>query len=398
VSQTAMGDPAEAAQEYRESIQSADDKDPEPGQPPSAKKLRERAWRLGGLLLKPGEERLFPEQFKRDHQNFSSKVVHFCGDQEYMAIADWKDRAARYWEECNRRIEEVQETEKEIKSHNAKNCYQAIKTEDGRISYAVQQQYERPERTYEADPKPLKSSTKDSSVDVGIPAGPRWSLRGKGVADSDIDAVVKGLQSYPGVTTLDLQENDIMDAGVQALVAALSTGTAPNLEELRIGGNGFGDLGLTMLQQGLRIIRGKISVSLDVLPAEEAEEPANSPEERPNNSSAALPLEECMRPEVGQLMAPVEETPGPAEPAAADFASSSSATAEIVDGRVKVVAILPEGVSTGDVDLLVNPRVLRLQVHQSALSVDLPAEVQVDSAKAKFSSKTHKMTVILELA
>lgn len=78
--------------------------------------------------------------------------------------------------------------------------------------------------------------------------------------DDDLTALVQHLKGNQDVTELDLSHNHIKDAGVQALVAALAAGAAPNLRELRIYSNEFGELGQTMLTQGLPVFRKKLQV------------------------------------------------------------------------------------------------------------------------------------------
>eukprot|EP00933_Yihiella_yeosuensis_P044757 TRINITY_DN40018_c0_g1_i1.p1 TRINITY_DN40018_c0_g1~~TRINITY_DN40018_c0_g1_i1.p1 ORF type:complete len:260 (-),score=73.24 TRINITY_DN40018_c0_g1_i1:153-932(-) len=80
------------------------------------------------------------------------------------------------------------------------------------------------------------------------------------LTDEDLNEVIKHLKGNEDVTELDLAHNHIKDAGVQALVAALAGGAAPNLTELRIYSNEFGSLGETMLTQGLPVFRKKLTV------------------------------------------------------------------------------------------------------------------------------------------
>jgi hypothetical protein len=78
--------------------------------------------------------------------------------------------------------------------------------------------------------------------------------------DEDLTEIIDRLKGNSDVTELDLSHNHIKDAGVQALVAALAAGAAPNLEELKLYNNEFGDLGQTMLTQGLPVFRKKLQV------------------------------------------------------------------------------------------------------------------------------------------
>ena len=63
------------------------------------------------------------------------------------------------------------------------------------------------------------------------------------------------------MAVLDLSDNAIHDGGLQALIAA--SVSRPELKELRLAGNPFGQLGRTMLQ-GLASLRPDLRV---VLPA-----------------------------------------------------------------------------------------------------------------------------------
>jgi len=78
--------------------------------------------------------------------------------------------------------------------------------------------------------------------------------------DDDIAALLPHLKDNEDLTELDLSHNHIKDAGIQTLVAALAGGAAPKLKELRLYSNEFGELGQTMLTQGLPVFRKKLEV------------------------------------------------------------------------------------------------------------------------------------------
>lgn len=80
------------------------------------------------------------------------------------------------------------------------------------------------------------------------------------LTDEDLAEVVEKLKDNKIVEELDLSHNKIKDQGIQKLVAALSAGAAPNLKELRVYSNEFGELGSTMLTQGLPIFRKKLVI------------------------------------------------------------------------------------------------------------------------------------------
>ncbi|CAK9088117.1 unnamed protein product [Durusdinium trenchii] len=78
--------------------------------------------------------------------------------------------------------------------------------------------------------------------------------------DEDLEEVIEKLKNNEDVTELDLSHNSIKDTGVQALVAALASGAAPKLRELKLYSNEFGQLGETMLTQGLPVFRKDLKV------------------------------------------------------------------------------------------------------------------------------------------
>merc|ERR1719324_2077153 len=80
------------------------------------------------------------------------------------------------------------------------------------------------------------------------------------LCDEDIVDLVKLLKGNEDIKEIDLSHNSIKDAGVQTLVGALANGAAPNLRELRLYNNEFGELGQTMLTQGLPVFRKKLEV------------------------------------------------------------------------------------------------------------------------------------------
>merc|ERR1712032_460343 len=81
-----------------------------------------------------------------------------------------------------------------------------------------------------------------------------------GLTDEDLAEVLPLLKGNEALTELDLSHNKIKDKGVQDLVAALAAGAAPNLEEFKLYSNEFGELGMTMLTQGLPVFRKKLKI------------------------------------------------------------------------------------------------------------------------------------------
>jgi len=119
--------------------------------------------------------------------------------------------------------------------------------------------------------EPMETSVHGSELKKQMIRGDRWNeATAKGlkemrcsfmsICDEDITDLVKQLKGNQDVIELDLSHNNIKDVGVQALVGALANGAAPNLKELRLYSNEFGELGQTMLTKGLPVFRKKLTV------------------------------------------------------------------------------------------------------------------------------------------
>jgi len=80
------------------------------------------------------------------------------------------------------------------------------------------------------------------------------------LTDEDLTELLPFMKGNKDLVELDLSHNSIKDQGVQSLVGALANGAAPNLRELRLYSNEFGELGQTMLTQGLPVFRKKLEV------------------------------------------------------------------------------------------------------------------------------------------
>lgn len=78
--------------------------------------------------------------------------------------------------------------------------------------------------------------------------------------DEDVATLMASLKGNDVVEEIDLSHNEIMDAGIQTMVGAFANGAAPNLKELRVYENKWGDLGKVMLESGLRVLRKKLVV------------------------------------------------------------------------------------------------------------------------------------------
>merc|ERR1712137_322462 len=83
------------------------------------------------------------------------------------------------------------------------------------------------------------------------------------LTDEDLAEVIERIRNDEEVKELDLSHNHIKDGGIQTLVAALAAGAAPSLTELKVYSNEFGELGKTMLTQGLPVFRKKLKIQWD---------------------------------------------------------------------------------------------------------------------------------------
>lgn len=117
----------------------------------------------------------------------------------------------------------------------------------------------------------LETSTHGSELKKQMTRGMRWEeatakgltsmrLSFMSLCDEDIVDLVKLLKGNEDIKEIDLSHNSIKDTGIQTLVGALANGAAPNLRELRLYNNEFGELGKTMLTQGLAVLRKKLEV------------------------------------------------------------------------------------------------------------------------------------------
>jgi len=79
------------------------------------------------------------------------------------------------------------------------------------------------------------------------------------ITDKECKELATALKKDEIVKHLNLSFNEIGDVGIQALVTALATGAAKNLEKLEINNNKFGDMGrrmmggVTMMRKGLKV-------------------------------------------------------------------------------------------------------------------------------------------------
>lgn len=85
------------------------------------------------------------------------------------------------------------------------------------------------------------------------------NFRCMSLTDADVPAILDALKKCTLLETLDLSSNDITDAGIQPLICALATGTAPRLTSLHLVRTQLTPLGKRQLQ-GLNSIRRTLRV------------------------------------------------------------------------------------------------------------------------------------------
>lgn len=103
----------------------------------------------------------------------------------------------------------------------------------------------------------MRGTRWEENTEAGLKA---FRLSFMSLTDEDVEDVVKLLKGNTDIEELDLSHNNIKDVGVQTIVGALANGSAPNLKELRLYNNEFGNLGETMLTKGLPVFRKKLTV------------------------------------------------------------------------------------------------------------------------------------------
>jgi hypothetical protein len=241
-----------------------------------AQKLRTAAWGLNTKCSKPNC--VLSEKDKKKAHQISSVVISFCEDSKYRDAEDWEARAQKFRVMIQDKSEELDRIEKEILDERKANP-KVLAWDDTEGKYVKEAPRGKPwgqdkageARELEFSGKASESAARleeararigrstdmaaldDSAVDDSYV---NWA--GLGLTDAD---VTKLLEELGAVAVLDLSDNAIHDGGLQALIAA--SVSRPELKELRLAGNPFGQLGRTMLQ-GLASLRPDLRV---VLPA-----------------------------------------------------------------------------------------------------------------------------------
>lgn len=227
-------------------------------------------------------------------------------------------------------------------------------------------------------------------------------LSGEEVGDADVTVLCDALRRTGSqLTAIDLSRNVIADVGVQRLVSALAGGVCPNLRELWLDGNDFGELGAGMLTDGLAALRKNLKVHLGA-----AENGSREAASAPDSIEAAHSEDACrLGPASGlasESAIKLAEEHGPSAREGGSSAAPKAPDVEMLEptdghaGGVRVTVPLPENVSSvAELDLDVAPRRLRLCATATdfAVDVDLPLEVDTEAVKAVFSRKRRTMTV-----
>jgi len=358
---------------------------------PEVKSLQELAWNLQNLSTKPGCR--LPEDAKRDSYRLTSKAIALCTNADYVERSDFMERAAIYRKQIEAKKIELQELEEAIKQDRSGKCYRA--TTDG--GYTVGLRDTGASGAESADVAMLTTggtfggsggqhvlTAKEVSAMCGDDPEALW-LGGVGMHDPDVAALLEGLKrSGSQLTSIDLSHNQIADAGIQKLVAGFAGGLCPKLQELWLGGNAFGDLGVQMLNSGLKLLRKDLSVHL-------TEGDTVKPEKNVDAiaTTKARPDEKEKEPHETMPKLPAEE------PAS----SQKEIDFQMLDGKVRAQISMPDSVNSAE-DFELDISEHRLVVHAAGSVVgdaSMPCLVNPETAQAKFSRKTHVLSVTMDI-
>lgn len=405
-------------------------------QDPRVKQLQDAAWRLNTLTSKPGAKDLIPEDFKRQLWKVSSRASALCANAAYTEADDFVERAAVLRKEIADKEQELKEVEALETQKRTGNCLKPT----GLGTYEVTKKLDPSSRR--APSEAIRWTESAGTTDRGAGAGALTAsevaercaedpealfLCGIGLRDGDMDALCSGLgRAGKDLTSLDLSHNSIADAGVQRLATGFARGLCPQLSELWMAGNPFGELGSQMLKGGLCAMRKGLVVHIDT------QDSGGAVLERPTDSPAAppappAPAELAAEPVAGEADAPATAPAGqhrqqqlPAQAAAASPSQIGSVAAacellpvellsaagEVCSGaeavQARAVVPLPDGVDTvNELDLEVSSS--RFMIRKSSdgkLLADQawPRPVDEDSTQAKFSRRRKTLTLIVTLA
>jgi len=406
---------------------------------PRVKELRDLAYRLSNFCNKPGSR--MPQEVQKAARKLSSKVQAYCSDVEYIAEPDFVERKAMFEKLINVEVEKCRKAEEAAVEDSKSKCYRGLGGGEYEIAYLEG----RADPKFIGDPNaPLSTSkskreqalTADEVANRCQDDPEALFLCDVGIGDTDIDALCAGLKrAGQKLTTLDISSNQIADAGIQKLTTGFAGGMCPNLTELYIGCNAFGEQGRCMLDGGLVFLRKGLTIHADnsvgqspaqelggtafrnnwkpeVVTAEQEarsgdiEGPASNKKKSPTGGdTGALPNYNDM------LKAAKGEAPkAKPEKAAAEDAgkvtdnSAFSGSATIVEGAEgqEVHVVIPLAGSSvssaADLELDISASEVRISGPGGlSVSVLLPDEVEPSSAQPSFSKKRQQLVVKLKV-
>jgi len=347
---------------------------------PEVKSLQELAWSLQTLSCKPGCK--LPEEAKRDAYRLTTKAISLCTNAEYVERSDFEERAAVYRKQIEARKIELQELEKDLEEQRTTKCYRA--TSDGGYTVGLRAS-DVAAPTGELERRPMTSSgggsggekltaKEVSAMCAGDPEA-LW-LGSAGIQDPDVEALLEGLKkSGSQLTAIDLSQNQIADTGIQKLISGFAGGLCPKLQELWLTDNVFSEHGVQMLNGGLKVLRKELTVHLA-----EGNGAVDATRERFKKAADEPRLE-------------------PTAPASEELQKASKdIDFEILDGKLRARISMPDTVnSAADFDLDISEERLVVRAVDAVVGdASMPCRVDPETTQAKFSRKTHILTVTID--
>lgn len=328
---------------------------------------------------KPGSK--LPEAAKRSAYNVTSRAIALCQNAQYVEVEDFEERSTKFWKEIEAKRKEIEDLEEAMKQTMASKCF--IPTADGGYRVGLKGSNEakfQDQAGFEMTTSSAGShepfsqmslSAKEISAQCSEDPEALW-LGGVGMRDSDIPALLEALKkSGLKLTSIDLSRNLIADTGVQKLVTALAGGACPNLKELWLDGNLFGELGARILTDGLRALRKGLTVHFDQ---------GASSGDKTTFPTSGMP---------SKLQEPIASQ------------DSKESFVEHLDSKLRVRIPLPTSIaSSADVELELSSSRLIARSKKAEIYADvyLPALVNITTAQAAFSKRNCLLTVTVDTA
>jgi len=322
------------------------------------------------LTTKPGNR--VPEPAKRAAYKVTSMGIDLCSNAVYIEEADWVTRAVEVRKKIEAKRVELDEVEKAEREKLSGKCFRptggyggyTVAKRGGATGPKVVQ-----EDSFEAAGEPELKMTQRVGSELGSALTAKeviahcgddpealW-LSDLGLKDSDMDALCEGLRKGGSqLTSIDIAQNVIADAGVQKLVTTLVGGACPKLAELWIGGNCFGTLGEQILTAGLGALRKGLSVHINT----------GNDDDRPSahkSQAAANGRAEATQAESGAAAAACIEVPA--------RACGSSATV----GRADEECVSKQAAASGFADVSVEELVAESGGRSLRVHVTVPEDV-----------------------